>query len=147
MTAVLPHAVATATSPAVGTLVGVEFVGRHEDDGLIAHWAPNTTGSYYIHTRCALTVLQRRPFGASMAICPSCFTADAACGWCGTHCDERLRFDHAHLSGWAARAGGPTCLADGTLRPAPAELRLVNVPVTRGNAERRGPRWMPGVAA
>lgn len=126
MTAVL-DVPATATSPAVGAMVGIEWVGRHEDDGLIAHWAPNTTGSYYIHTSCALIVLVRRPFTADMAVCPACFVPAAACPWCRTHCDEQLRRDHQHLRGWSARAGCPTLLDDGTLRPAPAELRLVGV--------------------
>lgn len=123
MTAVLTPA-ATSTSPAVGTQVGVEFVGRHVDDGLIAHWAPNSTGSYYVYTACGLVLIdQSRPFTPSMAVCLTCFDPSQACPWCGTHCDTRL--DHLMLRGWASRIGKPTLLPDGTLRPAPPELRFV----------------------
>lgn len=127
MTAVLAP-VATAASPAVGTVVYGEFVGRHIDDGLIAHWAPNTTRSYYIHTVCALVGYSTSyvPFTADMAVCPACFAPERACPWCGTHCDEQLRRDHLLLRGWASRIGAPTLMPDGTLRPAPAELRLVS---------------------
>lgn len=126
MTAILAP-LATATSPAVGTTVYGEFVGRHVDDGLIAHWAPNTTKSYYVHTTCGLVGLSTAyfPFAAEMAVCPACFDPRNACPWCKTHCDEQLRWDHQFLTGWARGIGRPTLMPDGSLRPAPVELRVV----------------------
>lgn len=109
---------ATAHSPALDTLVGIEWVGRHADDGLIAHWAPNSTGSYYLHTSCALPLTVARPFTAVMHPCPACFSADRVCVWCGVHCDVQLRRDHLRLTGLAQMAGKPTLMPDGTLRAA-----------------------------
>lgn len=121
MTATLTAA--TAHSPAAGTMVAVEWIGRHADDGLIAHWAPNSTGSYYMHTSCALPLTVAWPFTAAMHPCPACFSPDRTCVWCGVHCDVQLRHDHLHLAALSHDVGKPTLMPDGTLRAA-ADLGL-----------------------
>jgi hypothetical protein len=110
---------ATSTTPALGALILREWLGR----GIVAHHAPNSTRSYYVHATCGLVQSNEAyaPFAADMAVCPVCFDPAQSCPWCKTHCEERLA--HQHLSYAASMAGKPTLMPDGTLRAAP-DLRL-----------------------